>query len=69
MVSDMDEAGWIERFSAPDPSLAPAGEELVQAQMPIRPGEGADLAAGRLERLLDGSLPDWRERETGGDAR
>jgi phytoene dehydrogenase-like protein len=64
IVSDLDEAGWIERFSAPDPSLAPAGEELVQAQMPVRPGESADQAALRLDRLLDASLPDWRERET-----
>jgi phytoene dehydrogenase-like protein len=64
VVADLDEAGWIERFSAPDPSLAPAGEELVQAHMPIRPGEDAELAAARLERLLDASLPDWRERET-----
>jgi len=64
VVSDLDEAGWIERFTAADSSLAPAGEELVQAQMPIRPGEAPALAAARLERLLDGSLPDWRERET-----
>ena len=32
--------------------------------MPIRPGESTDQAALRLERLLDASLPDWRERET-----
>jgi len=64
VVSDLDEAGWIERFSAPDPSLAPEGEELVQAQMPIRPGESADEAGLRLERLLDQSLPEWRTRET-----
>jgi phytoene dehydrogenase-like protein len=64
VVSDLDEAGWIERFTAPDPTLAPEGEELVQAQMPMRPGEGADAAAARLERLLDLSYPDWRERET-----
>lgn len=64
VVSDLDEAGWIERFSAPDPSLAPDGEELVQAQMPVRPGESADQAALRLDRLLDASLPRWRERET-----
>jgi phytoene dehydrogenase-like protein len=64
VVSDLDEAGWIERYSAPDPSLAPEGEELVQAQMPIRPEESADQAALRLERLLDASLSDWRERET-----
>lgn len=64
VVSDLDEAGWIERFTAPDPSLAPKGEELVQAHMPVRPGEDAERAAARLERLLDASLPDWRERET-----
>jgi phytoene dehydrogenase-like protein len=64
VVSDLDEAGWVERFSAPDPSLAPKGEELVQAQMPIQPGEDAEQTAGRLVRLLDASLPDWRERET-----
>lgn len=64
VVSDLDEAGWVERFSAADPSLAPDGEELVQAQMPIRPGESTESAALRLERLLDAALPEWRERET-----
>jgi hypothetical protein len=63
-VSDLDEAGWIERFTAPDPSLAPEGEELVQAQMPIRPEEEVELAAARLERLLDQSFPEWRDRVT-----
>jgi phytoene dehydrogenase-like protein len=64
VVSDLDEAGWIERFTAPDPSLAPDGEELVQAQMPVRPGESADAAAARLERMLDLALPERRARET-----
>jgi phytoene dehydrogenase-like protein len=64
VVSDCDEAGWIERFSAADSSLAPDGEELLQAQMPIRPGESSDQTALRLERLLDESLPAWRERTT-----
>lgn len=64
VVSDLDEAGWVERFSAADPTLAPEGEELVQAQMPIRPGEEVERAAARLEQLLDASLPEWRERET-----
>ncbi len=63
VVVDLQEAGWVERFTAADSSLAPAGEELIQAQMPIRPGESADSAAERLERLLDASLSDWRERE------
>lgn len=64
VVSDLDEAGWIERFTASDPSLAPDGEELVQGQMPVRPGESVEQAGLRLERLLDVSFPDWRGRET-----
>jgi phytoene dehydrogenase-like protein len=64
IVSDLDEAGWVERFSAADPSIAPEGEELVQAQLPIRPGESTDQASLRLERLLDHSFPDRRERQT-----
>jgi NAD(P)-binding Rossmann-like domain len=64
VVSDLDEAGWVERYTVPDRSLAPTGEELVQAQMPVRPDESAEGAALRLERLLDLSLPDWRRRET-----
>jgi phytoene dehydrogenase-like protein len=63
-VVDLQEAGWAERFTAADPSLAPEGEELIQAQMPIRPGESAASAAARLEKLLDASFDGWRERET-----
>ncbi|HEY2440734.1 MAG TPA: NAD(P)-binding protein, partial [Solirubrobacteraceae bacterium] len=51
IVSDLENAGWVERYTAQDPSLAPAGEQLVQAQMPIRPTESPDDAATRLERL------------------
>jgi hypothetical protein len=64
IVSDMDESGWIGRYSTFNPSISPDGEDLVQAQMPIRPQESADQAALRLERLLDVGLVDWRERET-----
>jgi phytoene dehydrogenase-like protein len=64
VVSDLDEAGWIERFSAADASLAPRGEELVQAQLPVLPGESTEQAGLRLDRLLDAALPDWRARET-----
>jgi phytoene dehydrogenase-like protein len=64
IVSDLDEGGWVERFTAPDPSLAPEGEELIQAQMPVRPDEEVDAAAARLERLLDLSLPERTERAT-----
>jgi phytoene dehydrogenase-like protein len=64
VVSDLDEAGWVERFTALDSSLAPAGEELFQAQMPLRPDESAEQAEARLERLLDLALVDRRARET-----
>ncbi len=64
VVVDLQETGWIERYTAADSTLAPAGEELIQAQMPIRPGESADRAAARLEQLLDAAFAGWRERET-----
>jgi hypothetical protein len=64
IVSDMDEAGWIGRYSTTNPSIAPDGEELVQAQMPIRPDESPEQAGLRLERLLDVGVADWRARET-----
>lgn len=64
IVSDLETSGWIERYTAQDPSLAPPGEQLVQAQMPIRPDESVDEAATRLEGLLDASLDDWRGRVT-----
>jgi phytoene dehydrogenase-like protein len=64
VVSDLESSGWVERYTAQDPSLAPAGEELVQAQMPIRPNETPDDATARLEKLLDASLEDWRGRVT-----
>jgi phytoene dehydrogenase-like protein len=64
VVSDLEQAGWIERYTAQDPSLAPAGEQLLQAQMPIRPAESVEDAVGRLEALLDASLEEWRERVT-----
>lgn len=64
IVSDLESAGWVERYSAQDATLAPEGEELVQAQMPIRPEETPDDAAGRLERVLDRSFDEWRDRVT-----
>jgi phytoene dehydrogenase-like protein len=64
VVVDLQENGWVERFTAADPTLAPEGEELIQAAMPIRPGEATASATERLERLLDAAYPDWRGRET-----
>ncbi|MDT0331352.1 FAD-dependent oxidoreductase [Nocardiopsis lambiniae] len=63
-VFDADECGFVERYTRVDRTLAPAGEELVQAQIPVRPGESRARVTERLERLLDASLPEWRERVT-----
>jgi phytoene dehydrogenase-like protein len=64
VVSDLDAAGWLERYTLPDPSLAPAGESLVQAQLPMRAGEGRAEAAARMETLAGQALPGLRERVT-----
>ena len=64
IVSDLDESGWIGRYSSSDREIAPEGHELIQAQMPIRPDESAEEAGVRLERLIDQSVIDWRGRET-----
>jgi phytoene dehydrogenase-like protein len=62
VVSDLDEAGWLERYSLPDPTLAPAGHSLIQAQLPLRPAETRAAGMDRMHRLLDLALPDWRQR-------
>jgi phytoene dehydrogenase-like protein len=64
IVSDLDESGWIGRYSSTDPAIAPDGHELIQSQLPIRPGESAEQTGIRLERFLDQALGDWRSRET-----
>jgi phytoene dehydrogenase-like protein len=62
LVYDLEQAGFAERFSAHDASLAPPGHELIQAHMGQRPGEDSDDATGRLEELLDTAFDDWRSR-------
>ena len=59
-----DASGWVETFSRADRSLAPPGEQLVQAQAGLRPGETLDQGVERIEALLDLGYPRWRERET-----
>lgn len=63
IVSDLDEAGWVERFSAQDPLLAPPGHSLFQAQLGALDGEPLDAAVERLETLMDAGVPGWRARE------
>lgn len=62
VVSDLDAPGWLERFSAGDGALAPAGEQLIQGQVPVAPGEGKAAGVARAEELLDLGYPGWRER-------
>jgi phytoene dehydrogenase-like protein len=61
-IFDLDEAGVVARLSGPDPTLAPEGHSLLQAMMPLRPGEPRDAATARLEALVDLGFPAWRER-------
>ncbi|MFD9501186.1 NAD(P)-binding protein [Streptomyces sp. NPDC060035] len=64
VISDLDAPGWIERFTAQDPTLAPAGEQLIQGQIPLAPGTPRADAVHRAEELLDLGFPGWRDRTT-----
>ncbi|MFI6562956.1 NAD(P)-binding protein [Streptomyces sp. NPDC050534] len=64
VVSDLDAPGWLERFTAQDRSLAPAGEQLIQGQIPIAPYESKADGVARAEELLDLAFEGWRERVT-----
>jgi hypothetical protein len=61
VVSDLDEAGWVETFSHADPSLAPPGCQLLQAQKGLRPGETLENGVGRIMGLLDAAVPSWSD--------
>lgn len=63
-VSDLDAPGWLERFTAQDRTLAPAGEQIVQGQIPIAPHESKTDGTARAEELLDLAFQGWRERVT-----
>ncbi|WP_217236977.1 NAD(P)-binding protein [Streptomyces sp. AC555_RSS877] len=63
-VSDLDSSGWLERFTAQDRSLAPAGEQLIQGQIPIAPHETKADGIARAEQLLDLAFEGWRGRVT-----
>ncbi|NUW03158.1 NAD(P)-binding protein [Streptomyces sp. CAI 127] len=64
IVSDLDAPGWLERFTAQDPSLAPAGEQLLQGQFAIGPDARRAEGVARAEALLDLGFPGWRDRTT-----
>ncbi|MGW6236124.1 FAD-dependent oxidoreductase [Streptomyces sp. NPDC055094] len=62
IVSDLDAPGWLERFTAQDPSLAPAGEHLLQGHFPVGPDASRAEGIARAETLLDLGFPGWRDR-------
>ncbi|MFF4750717.1 NAD(P)-binding protein [Streptomyces sp. NPDC002514] len=64
VVSDLDAPGWLERCTAADRSLAPAGEQLIQGQLPIGPGASRADGVARAEELLDLGFEGWRGRVT-----
>jgi phytoene dehydrogenase-like protein len=74
-VSDLDAPGRLDRAggfgvapgghrTAQDPTLAPAGEQLIQGQFPIAPRESRADGIARAERLLDLAFEGWRGRVT-----
>jgi hypothetical protein len=61
-VLDLEQGALIERYSASDSTLAPAGCELVQAHLGVADGEHVEQGVARLESLLDEAFVGWRER-------
>lgn len=64
LVADVDRPGWVEAYSRADPSLAPPGQVLVQAQRPPGDGESRPAAEAALADLVESGLPGWRGRTT-----
>jgi phytoene dehydrogenase-like protein len=63
LIVDLDEAAFVDRFTAVDKTLAPAGHSLVQATVGLRPGEPLEGGVARIEAILDGGYRGWRDRE------
>lgn len=63
LIVDLDEAAFIDRFTAVDPTLAPPGHSLIQAMVGLRPDESLESGVNRIEAILDAAYPRWRDRE------
>src|SRR5207237_365787 len=59
----LDAPTFLNRYSAVDPGVAPAGRELVQSMTGLAPGEELADGVARLEAAFDAGFPGWRERE------
>jgi hypothetical protein len=64
VVFDLTERLYLTRVTGPDPSLTPAGEDLIQASAGLRPEETIKQATARIETVIDAGFPNWRARET-----
>jgi phytoene dehydrogenase-like protein len=64
VVFDLTERVYVSRVSRQDPTLAPCGEDLIQASAGIRPTETIDQARGRIESVIEAGFPGWRRAET-----
>ncbi|SHY39123.1 Protoporphyrinogen oxidase [Mycobacteroides abscessus subsp. bolletii] len=63
-IFDFDEGAMIECFTSQDPTLAPAGHDLLQAEIPLHSGESKADGLDRLEAVFDLAFADWRQRLT-----
>jgi glycine/D-amino acid oxidase-like deaminating enzyme len=59
---DVDERLYLARYTAFDRSLAPPEDELIQIVCCCRQRERFDAVQERIDRVLDGVAPGWRER-------
>lgn len=63
LIADLDEAAFIDRYTAVDKTLAPAHHSLVQAMIGLRPDEALNEGIARIEAILDAGYRGWRDRE------
>jgi glycine/D-amino acid oxidase-like deaminating enzyme len=64
VVIDLDTGVFVERYSAPDPTLAPPDHSLVQAQVGLGAEQSLEDGVRIMEAVLDATGRGWRERET-----
>lgn len=63
VVFDLEHPTVAVRHSSVDPSLVPAGQELIEAATGFAPSETLDAAVRRIEHFLDLAFGTWREHE------
>jgi hypothetical protein len=63
LIVDLDEAAFVDRFTAVDKTLASTRHSLVQAMVGLRPDESLEEGISRIETVLDAGYQDWRARE------